>query len=44
MKINFSSDMWIFDIGASCHYCPSAEGLTDKKEIYETIKIGNGKK
>jgi hypothetical protein len=21
MKNNFSSDMWILDIGASCHYC-----------------------
>jgi hypothetical protein len=34
--------MWILDSGASCHYCQSAEGLTDIKEIDESIKIGNG--
>jgi hypothetical protein len=39
---NFSSDMWILDSGASCHYCQSAEGLTNIKKIYESIKIGNG--
>jgi hypothetical protein len=39
MKNNFSSD--ILDSGASCHYCQSAEGLTDIKEIDESIKIGN---
>jgi hypothetical protein len=42
MKNNFSSDMWILDSGAGCHYCQSAEGLTDVKEIDESIKIGNG--
>jgi hypothetical protein len=42
MKNNFSSDMWILDSGASCHYYPSAEGLPDVKEIDESIKIGNG--
>jgi hypothetical protein len=42
MKNNFSSEMWIFDSGASCHYCRSAEELTDIKEIIESIKIGNG--
>jgi hypothetical protein len=42
MKNNFSSDMWIIDSGASCHYYQSAEGLTDVKEIDESIKIGNG--
>jgi hypothetical protein len=42
MKNNFSSDMCILDNGASCHYCRSAEGLTDIKEIDESIKIGNG--
>jgi hypothetical protein len=42
MKNNFSSDMWILDSQASCHYCESAEGLTDIKEIDESIKIGNG--
>jgi hypothetical protein len=34
--------MWILDSGASCHYCQSAEGLTEIKEIDESIKIGNG--
>jgi hypothetical protein len=42
MKNNFSSDMWILDSGASCHYCQSVEGLKDVKEIDESIKIGNG--
>jgi hypothetical protein len=42
MKNNFSSDLWILDSGASCHYCQSVEGLTDVKEINESIKIGNG--
>jgi hypothetical protein len=42
MKNNFSSDIWILDSGASCHYYQSAEGLTDVKEIDELIKIGNG--
>jgi hypothetical protein len=42
MKNNFSNDMWILNSGASCHYCGSAEGLTDVKEINESIKIGNG--
>jgi hypothetical protein len=41
MKNNFSSDLWILDSGASCHYCQSAEGLTNVKEIDESIKIGN---
>jgi hypothetical protein len=38
---NFSNDMWIFDSGARCHYFQSMEGLTDVKDIDETIKIGN---
>jgi hypothetical protein len=42
MKNNFANDLWILDSGASCHYCPSVEGLTDVKEIDESIKIGNG--
>jgi hypothetical protein len=42
MKNNFSSDMWILDSGASCHYCQSAEELKDIKKINESIKIGNG--
>jgi hypothetical protein len=42
MKNIFSSEMWILDSGASCHYCQSAEGLTDVMEINELIKIGNG--
>jgi hypothetical protein len=42
MKNNFSSDMWILDSGASCLYCQSAEGVTDVKEIDESITIGNG--
>ena len=39
---NSSGDMWIFDSGASCHYCQSLEGLTNVKDINELIKIGNG--
>jgi hypothetical protein len=42
MKNNFANDLWILDSGASCHNCRSAEGLTDGKEIDESIKIGNG--
>jgi hypothetical protein len=42
MKNIFSSDRWILDSGASSHYCRSAEGLTDIKEIDESIKIENG--
>jgi hypothetical protein len=42
MKHNFANDLWILDSGASCHYCQSVEGLTDVKEINESIKIGNG--
>jgi hypothetical protein len=42
MKNNFANDLWILDSGASCHYCRSVEGLTDVKEINESIKIGNG--
>jgi hypothetical protein len=34
--------LWILDSRESCHYCQSAEGLTDIKEIDELIKIGNG--
>jgi hypothetical protein len=34
--------MWIFDSGASCHYCQSIEGLTEVREIDKIIKIGNG--
>jgi hypothetical protein len=33
---------WPLDSGACCHCWRSAEGLTDVKEIDETIKIGNG--
>jgi hypothetical protein len=42
MKNNFANDLWILDSGASCRYCRSVEGLTDVKEIDESIKIGNG--
>jgi hypothetical protein len=42
MKNNFSRDMWIHDIGASCHYYPSVQGSTEVKEIIKSIKIGNG--
>jgi hypothetical protein len=42
MKNNFANDLWILDSGADCHYCRSVEGLTDIKEIDESIKIGNG--
>jgi hypothetical protein len=42
MKNNFANDLWILDSGASCHDCRSVEGLTDVKEIDESIKIGNG--
>jgi hypothetical protein len=43
MTNNFSSDLWILDSGASCHYCKSAKGLTEIKEINESIKIRNSK-
>jgi hypothetical protein len=42
MKSNFSSGIWILDSGASCHYSQSMEGLTEAKEIDESIMIGNG--
>jgi hypothetical protein len=42
MKNNILTDMWILDSGASFHYCRSVEGLTDVKEIDESIKIGDG--
>jgi hypothetical protein len=42
MKNNFANDLRILDSGASCHYCRSVEGLTEVKEIDESIKIGNG--
>jgi hypothetical protein len=42
MKNNFSNVMWILDSGTTCHCCQSAEGLTDVKEIDESIEIGNG--
>jgi hypothetical protein len=42
MKNNFANDLWILDSRASCHCCWSVEGLTDVKEINESIKIGNG--
>jgi hypothetical protein len=41
-KNNLSSDVWILDSSASCHYCQSMEGLTDVKDIDKSIKIGNG--
>jgi hypothetical protein len=33
--------MWILNSGTRCHYCRSAEMLTDVKEIVKSIKIGN---
>jgi hypothetical protein len=42
MKNSFSSDMWILDSVTSCHYYRSVEGLTEVREIGESIKIGNG--
>jgi hypothetical protein len=42
MKNSFANDLWILDGGTSCHYCQSVEGLTDVKEIDESIKTGNG--
>jgi len=42
MEENFSSDIWILDSGASNHFCRSMEGLTDVRDIDESIKIGNG--
>jgi hypothetical protein len=41
-KNNLSSDVWILNSGASCHYSQSMEGLTDVKDVNESIKIGNG--
>jgi hypothetical protein len=42
MKNIFSIDMCFLDGGASCHYYRSVEGLTDVKEIDESINIGYG--
>jgi hypothetical protein len=42
MTSNFSSGIWILDSGASYHYSQSMEGLTEAKEIDESIMIGNG--
>jgi hypothetical protein len=42
MKNIFANDLWILDSAASCYWCQSVEGLTDVKEIDESIKIGNG--
>jgi hypothetical protein len=42
MENNCANDLWILDSGASYHYCLSMEGLTDIKEINESIKIANG--
>jgi hypothetical protein len=39
---DFSNNLWIFDSGASCQYCQSLEGLTNVRDINESIKIGNG--
>jgi hypothetical protein len=33
--------MWILDIGVSCRYHPSVQGLTEVKEINKSIKIEN---
>jgi hypothetical protein len=41
MKNNFSSDVWILDIGASCHYRQSLKGLTEVQDINQSVKIGN---
>jgi hypothetical protein len=41
MENNFSSDMWIFDSGASCHYCLSIEQLVEVEDIGSITKIGN---
>jgi hypothetical protein len=37
----FSSDIWILDSGASNHFCRSMEGLTDVRDIDESIMIRN---
>jgi hypothetical protein len=39
MKNNFSSDMWILHSGASCHYCRSAEGSTDVKDVADLLRL-----
>jgi hypothetical protein len=41
MKNNFQVT-WTLHSGASCEYCRSVEGLTDVKEIHESIKIEHG--
>jgi hypothetical protein len=41
MKNDFANDLWILDSETSCHYCRTVVGLTDVKEIDESIKIGN---
>jgi hypothetical protein len=42
MKNNFANYLLILGSGANCHYYQSVKGLTDVKEINESIKIGNG--
>jgi hypothetical protein len=34
--------MWIIDSGVCCHYFHSVEGLTDVKEIDESVNIEYG--
>jgi hypothetical protein len=38
----FDDDIWIFDSGASSHYCVSDKGMFEVRDIKEKIKVGNG--
>jgi hypothetical protein len=39
----FSENIWIGDIGASCHYCNNDKGFFDERDISERFTVGNGK-
>jgi hypothetical protein len=39
----FSENIWIRDSGASFKYCSNDLGLSDFRDVYERIKVGNVK-
>ena len=42
-EVEFSSNTWIGDSGASCHMTNDDSGMFETNEIHEEITIGNGK-
>ena len=42
-EVEFSSDTWIGDSGASCHMTNQSDGMFEIRDIDEDITIGNGK-